>query len=78
MKKIKIPSEDVTDYIVDTRLYFENGRLYVSRIPYKGSKQVDFSEKIDVTDEVLEMLLKAYDKKVSEAKQAAIIEQLKL
>ena len=32
--------------------FFENGRLYISQYPTKDGRQCDFSEKIDVTEEV--------------------------
>lgn len=50
------------DYVSDNRLYFEDGRLFIKRIPYKNEKQSDFSEKVDVTEDVLNVFLKILDK----------------
>lgn len=51
------------DYILDNRLYFEDGRLLIKRIPYKNGKQSDFPEKVDVTEDVLDVFLKILDKR---------------
>ena len=64
-----------TTYIVDSRLCFENGRLFVHRIPYENGKP-DFSEEIDVTEDVLDALLKILNKRKEEAHQNSIINQL--
>lgn len=37
---------------IDNRLRFENGRIYISSIPYEGGRQSDFPEKLDVTEQV--------------------------
>jgi hypothetical protein len=63
-------------YDINNQLLFEDDRLYITRIPYENGRQVGFSEKIDVTDEVMEALLKAYYKKMDAAKQATIVRQL--
>jgi hypothetical protein len=45
------------DYIVDNRIRFVNGRLYVTRTPYENGQQVDFPEEVDVTEELLDTFL---------------------
>jgi hypothetical protein len=42
---------------LDNRLRFEDGRLYITRTPYKDGIQSEFSKKIDVTEDVLDMFL---------------------
>ena len=37
---------------IDNRLRFENGRIYISSIPYEGGRQSDFPEKVDVTEQM--------------------------
>ena len=37
---------------IDNRLRFENGRIYISSIPYEGGRQSGFPEKMDVTEQV--------------------------
>lgn len=37
---------------IDNRLRFENGRIYISSIPYEGGRQSDFPEKLDMTEQV--------------------------
>ena len=63
-------------YIVDSRLCFENGRLFVTQTPYNGAVQSDFPEKIDVTDDVLDALLKVLNKRSEEAYQNGLANQL--
>lgn len=67
---------DGEKFVVDNHLLFEDGRLYTTRIPHENGIQVDFPEKIDVTDEVMEALVKAYYKRVDAQRQAALVKSL--
>lgn len=73
----KIVRQEKKVYKIDNHLLFEDGRLYTTMTPFEDGMQVDFPEKVDVTDDVMEALLKAYYKKIDAAKQAAIVEQIK-
>lgn len=59
----------------DNRLQFKDGKLYISIIHYKDG-YIYSRELVDVTDEVMEALVKAYYKKIDAAKQATIVRQL--
>ena len=59
---ISLPKDDSTVYQVDNRIQLKDGRLYTSRTPYKGGLQLNHTELVDVTEEVLKALLRAYDK----------------
>jgi len=67
---------DGEEFVVDNRLQFKDGRLYISKTPYKEGDQSDFPELIDVTDEVMEALVKAYYKRVDAQRQAALVKSL--
>jgi hypothetical protein len=63
MEKNKIESKTVTlsegnDYIVDNRIRFKDGKLYITETPYKGGEQSNFPEEIDVTEEVAKAIAK--------------------
>lgn len=79
MSDVKIDTSKLsmgTDIVVDNRLRFENGRLYVTRVPYNNGQQTDFPELVDVTEDVLDMFDKILTKRAEDARQAAIIRQL--
>lgn len=67
---------DGEEFVVDNRLQFKDGRLYISETPYKEGNQSDFPKLIDVTDEVMEALVKAYYKRVDAQRQAALVKSL--
>ena len=73
----KIIETEVVSCLVDTRLCFENDRLYITKIPCEDGIQVDFSEKIDVTEEVLDAFLRIMCKRSNESYQRCMIEQIK-
>ena len=50
---------------IDSRLRFEDGRLYITRTPYKDGIQYEFSKKIDVTKDVLDMFLEILESRKS-------------
>lgn len=50
---------------LDNRLRFEDGRLYITRTPYKDGIQSEFSKKIDVTEDVLNMFLEILESRKS-------------
>lgn len=50
---------------LDNRLRFEDGRLYITRTPYKDGIQSEFSKKIDVTEDVLDMFLEILESRKS-------------
>jgi hypothetical protein len=62
---IKVGSVQCETIELDNRLRFEDGRLYITSTPYKNGIQSDFSEKIDVTDDVLDMFLEILEYKKS-------------
>ena len=62
--------------VINRGLRFSNGRLYTVEEHQKPNRN-PYEVNVDVTDEVLEVLYNAYSKKMSEAKQAAIVRQLK-
>ena len=64
-------------YDVDTRIRLIDGRLYTARTPYNGGVQSGYPEFEDVTDKVLDILLKAKSKRDEEAYQNSILNQLK-
>ena len=74
---VNIAEDNSTIYEMDYRLRFEDGRLYITQTPYKGEKQCDFPEKIDVTEDVLDMFLRLMIKKRGEKYQAAMLRELK-
>lgn len=41
---------------IDRRLWMEDGRFYISSTPYDGGRQSGFPERIDVTDEVVDII----------------------
>ena len=41
---------------IDRRLWMEDGRFYISSTPYDGGRQSGFSEQIDVTAEVADII----------------------
>lgn len=57
VERINVDSVQGETIELDNRLRFEDGRLYITSTPYKNSIQSDFSEKIDVTEDVLDMFL---------------------
>ena len=50
---------------LDKRLRFEDGRLYITSTPYKNGIQSNFSKKIDVTEDVLDMFLEILENRKS-------------
>ena len=79
MDKAKVITTEVlssgTDYTVDNRLRFENGRLYVTRIPYENGTQAGFPEMVDVTEEVLDTFLGILERRREAARENAISSQ---
>ena len=68
MEKVKIINVDSVQcetVVLDNRLRFEDGRLYITSTPYKNGIQSDFSKKIDVTEDVLDMFLEILEHKKS-------------
>ena len=57
VERINVDSVQGETIELDNRLRFEDGRLYITSTPYKNGIQSDFSEKIDVTEDVLDMFL---------------------
>lgn len=51
---------ECTIYDVDNRIRIENGRFYITRTPYENGKQSDFPELVDVTEEVVDAILKRF------------------
>ena len=65
VERINLNSVQGQTIILDNRLRFEDGRLYITSTPYKNGIQSDFSEKIDVTEDVLDMFLEILEYKKS-------------
>ena len=65
VERIKVNSVQGKIIELDTRLRFEDGRLYITSTPYKNGTQSGFSEKIDVTEDVLNMFLEILEYKKS-------------
>ena len=57
VERINVDSVQGETIELDNRLRFEDGRLYITSTPYKNGIQSEFSEKIDVTEDVLDMFL---------------------
>ena len=57
MESIKVGEiKPATTIVVDTRMLFENGRIYISEYPTQLGKQCDFADKIDITEQVAEAI----------------------
>ena len=41
---------------IDRRMWMEDGRFYISSTPYDGGRQSGIPERIDVTDEVVDII----------------------
>lgn len=54
---------ECTIYDVDNRIRIENGRFYTTRTPYENGKQSDFPELVDVTEDVVDAILKVLNKR---------------
>ena len=68
MEKVEVINMDSVQseiFELDNRLRFEDGRLYIIRTPYKDGIQSDFSKKIDVTEDVLNMFLEILESRKS-------------
>ena len=68
MEKVEIINVDSVQcetVVLDNRLRFEDGRLYITSTPYKNGIQSDFSKKIDVTEDVLNMFLEILEHRKS-------------
>ena len=65
VKGINVCSVQGETIELDNRLRFENGRLYITSTPYKNGIQSDFSKRIDVTEDVLDMFLEILEYKKS-------------
>lgn len=59
MEDVKITTAKVSKsymYEVDNALRLEDGRIYTTKTPWENSRPSGFPEKIDVTEEVLNII----------------------